>query len=292
MAEITENGLCMRWTNTVQDASRQGQRVLVEAGPISPANVLKVIYSVDGGPERLVRGWCVGKDPETGMQAFAADLPAVPAGQSLRWRPVLTQGTRVVDPGPRADAPEERGIVPLPETSVPKQAAEAEDVSKPLFPLHLEYLFRIFAPFDHKTYSLGKTPDGMPMRFSLVAGGVVRGPAMNGEILDAGGDWMRVREDGIGVVDVHALIRPDTGGMLMTYYSGIADFGPDGFARMQAGNPPDIVPVRLTPQYLTSDAKWAWLNRVQCIAIGEVNMPNRMLQYDEYVMCSKVGGSI
>lgn len=290
MAEFSTKGLNLRWTNAVQQVPGQVQRVLIEGGPISSANVLRVIYSIDGGPERLTRGWSVGMDRETDTQAFVADLPAAPAGKPLRWRPVLTQGAREADPGPEAMLPE--GMVPLPVTADPKVAASQEDTSKPLFPFYCEYLFRIFAPFDRKSFSMGVTPDGIPMRFRVKAGGVVRGPAMNAEILEAGGDWMRVRPDGIGMVDVHALMRPESGGMLLNTYTGIADFGPDSFERLAAGHWPDLVPVRLVPRYLTSDPQWTWLNRVQCVAIGEVNIPENMIQYDEYAVLGSKKGPI
>lgn len=288
MVEFRDNGLNLRWTDLEQQAPGQVHRVLVEGGPISPANVLRLIYSVDGGPERVTRGWPVGVDPKTDMQAFVAELPAVGEGKSLHWRPVLTQGGREADPGPRKAGAD--GLVPLPATDDPRTAAEQEDTSRPFFPLNVKYLYRIFAPFDRKSFSMGETPDGIPMRFRVKAGGVVRGPAMNAEILEAGGDWMRIRRDGIGMVDVHALMRPEGGGMLLNTYTGIADFGPDGFDRLAAGDWPDLVPVRLAPRYLTSDPKWAWLNRVQCIAIGEVNIPENMIQYDEYAILGSNGG--
>jgi hypothetical protein len=254
----------------------------------------------------MVRGWSVGSDPETGMQAFVADLPAVASGKTLKWRPVLSQGAKEADPGREAMTPEvmpqktgtarapgrprhedenpQAELIPLPSTNIPKVAAAQEDTSKPFFPFHCEFLFRIFAPFDRKSFSVGETPDGIPMRFRVKAGGVVRGPAMNADIVEAGGDWMRIRPDGIGMVDVHALMRPDTGGMLLNIYTGIADFGADSYQRLVKGEMPDLVPVRMVPRYLTSDAQWLWMNRIQCVAIGEVNIPENMIQYDEYAM--------
>ncbi|MGI9388535.1 MAG: DUF3237 domain-containing protein [Boseongicola sp.] len=290
MAEFNHKGLTLRWTNAVHQVPGQAQRVLIEGGPVSPANMLTVLYSIDGLPDRMTRGWPVGEDPETGMQAFAADLPAVPKGKTLNWRPVLTQGARHADPGPEAMLTE--SMIPLPDTSIPKVAAAREDTSKPFFPFHCEYLFRIFAPFERKSFNMGVTPDGIPMRFRVSKGGVVRGPAMNADILEAGGDWMRVREDGIGMIEVHALMRPESGGMLLNTYTGIADFGPDSFKSLAAGDWPDLVPVRMVPRYLTSDPKWAWMNRIQCVAIGEVNIPENMIQYDEYVVRSTEGGRI
>ena len=58
----------------------------------------------------------------------------------------------------------------------------------------------------------------------------------------AGGDWMRVRPDGIGVCAINALIRPDDGGVVLTEYSGLVDFGPDGYAALAAAAAPGARP--------------------------------------------------
>lgn len=297
MSEVSQNGLMLRWSEAVANATGAGQRVLVEAGPASPANVLRLIYSIGDGPERAVRGWPVGADPETGLQAFAAHLPDVPKGQQMNWRPVLSQGRHELDPK-RAGAPEsvvtDVTHAPLnivkPDKLTPALAAQNEDTSQPLFAVNWEYIFRVFAPFENDIHSLGETPDGVRMRFQLKPGGLVRGPAMNGEILSTGGDWMRIRRDGIGVADVHALIRTDTGGLLLTEYTGICDFGPDGYKSLCAGHLPETAPVRLAPRYLTSDPAWSWLNRIQGFAVGVAHLNDLMLQYDEYVVRTEPGG--
>ena len=56
----------------------------------------------------------------------------------------------------------------------------------------------------------------------------MEGPALSGEILPLGGDWMRIRPDGVGIAQINALIRPVGGGIILTEYSGVVDFGLDG----------------------------------------------------------------
>lgn len=298
MSEISKNGLTLRWSEAVANAAGAGQRVLVEAGPASPANVLRLIYSIGGGPERAARGWLVGTDPETGIQAFAAHLPDIPKGQQMSWRPVLSQGARELDPK-RAGTPDSVAtnvthappIIAKSDKLTPALAAQNEDTNQPLFAANWEYIFRVFVPFENDIHSLGETPDGVRMRFQIKPGGLVRGPAMNGEILSTGGDWMRIRMDGIGVADVHALIRTDTGGLILTEYTGICDFGSEGYKAICSGHLPETAPVRLAPRYLTSDPAWSWLNRIQGFAVGVAHLNDLLLQYDEYVVRTEPGGA-
>lgn len=292
MTEFSENGLTMLWADAVPDAARRMQRVLVQAKPASPANVLHLIYSVAGGPERRAQGWPVGTDPETGMQAFAADLPVLRDGVEMVWRPVLQHGFRMLDPKAAnlqqtigkapAPMPEAPAKAALPPGKTVAQLAAAQDTKRPKFPFSPTYLFRVFAPFDHDVQSVGETPDGVRMYFRLRGGGLVRGPAMNGDILSGGGDWMRIREDGIGIADVHALIRVEDGSMLLTEYSGVCDFGAIGIKALAAGHLPSKVEVRLCPRYLTSSPKWAWLNRIQGFSVGQAHLDDLVLEYDEY----------
>ena len=75
MQQIAQNGLTLRWGEPVVDAIRRCQRVVMEAGPASPANVMRVLYSDGSAHERAARAWDIGIDPESGLQQFAADLP-------------------------------------------------------------------------------------------------------------------------------------------------------------------------------------------------------------------------
>lgn len=287
MAEVSKNGLSMRWTDAVPDPLRQIQRVLVEVGPASPANVVHLIYSVAGGRERITRGWLVGTDPETGLQAFAADLPAQRPGCEIFWRPVLRQGARELDPGrvPPAQAPKSAKAEQedKKEDETLQDIVRRQDTSRPKFDTGFDYLFRVFAPFVHDVHSVGDTPDGVRMYFQLRSGGLVRGPALNGEVLSGGGDWMRIRPDGIGIADVHALIRADDGSMILTEYTGMCDFGHGGIDKLAAGQLPQKVKVRLCPRYLTAAPQWSWLNRIQGFSVGEAHLENLLLEYDEYV---------
>lgn len=343
MADFSANGLTLRWTNAVQEASGDMQRVLVEGGPMNPANAMRIIYSLGGGPERVTRGWPVGTNPDTGLQAFAADLPAASDDAPLAWRPVLTQGWREADPGkanaglieilPISPKPQEADmhtdIVPdrtpdvsgiadvadaapaatLPELLqqglpdiLPEPAATLNESPTPqppdstvttpgAFPYRLVHLARVTVPLEDPPIVVGATPDGLRIIYPLGRGGTVDGPHMKGVVEHVGGDWMRVREDGVGIVDLRALVTTSDGAKIMAEYSGVADFGVNGHAALLAGKPPAAIEINMAPRFLTANPRWAWINRLQLAAFGRVTMDTLLVQYDLYAMQSEaVGG--
>jgi hypothetical protein len=117
-----------------------------------------------------------------------------------------------------------------------------------------------------------------------VTDGQVFGPKMRGRIRPVGGDWLSLRPDGIGVLDVRATLELSDGALVYTTYNGIADLGPDGYQRFLAGDPPPTVPLRITPRYHTGHPSYLWLNRLQCVGIGEVDMSLMRVTYDIYAL--------
>lgn len=253
-----------------------GDRVLIHACPVSPGNVVRIFYSIDNGPERVARAWCADPSGKDGWQSFVADLPRLRRGSVLTWRPVLSNAGQEADPGrPMPPKLAELASEPVPEGRSGR------------FPYDLKFLARVTAPLAENPYSIGMTPDGLRMVFLIGKGGTVRGPLFNGTIDHVGGDWMRIRDDGIGVTNIRALIRTDDGSNIMSEYSGFVDFGPDGQTRMAAGKPPPDANLDLTPRYLTSDPQWNWLNRLQCVGFGRVTMSTLLVEYDLYGMKSR-----
>lgn len=274
MPEFVAHGLKLLWPDVGAPHPTGPLRVVVEALPASAANILRVVYSINGGPERAARAWPAGTNPTTQAQQFAAHLPSVPPGSQIDWRPVLSNGVRVADPKPKLKS--------RPEPDAPTPTRDIND----RFPYELTFLARVTAPLAANPYAIGNTPDGLRIVFPLGEGGTVRGPRFNGKIDHIGGDWMRVREDGIGVTSIRALIQTDDGATVMSEYSGFADFGPDGQKCMAEGHPPPEVNLDLTPRYLSSDPRWDWLNRLQCVGFGKVTMSSLIVEYDLYAMQS------
>ena len=274
MAEFSHQGLNLFWADPLVQL---GRRVQVLAGPASPANMLRLLCRVGDGPEQAVQAWPVGVDPESGMQIFAADLPECSPTEVINWRPVLQNGIKRADPG----------VQPVTDSAV---AVKPEPRSAPRFDIDATHLARVSIPLADAPVDVGETPDGLRILYPLAPGGTVKGAHINGAIDQVGGDWMRVRTDGIGIPDARIVVTTLDGAKLMAEYSGVVDFGPDGHSALLAGKPPDQVPIQLTPRFLTSDAKWSWVNRLQCIGIGHVTMSSLLVEYDLYALGLKAPG--
>lgn len=267
MFEIAQQGMTLRWP---EDTSPADSKVLVEAGPVSPTHMLNLLYTVNGGPTRATRGWPVGINPDNGLQIFAARLPDTPAGAVLNWWPVLSNGRHKLTPGPKT------------QPAAPKQPTLHPETGGAPFPYKMEYLARVTAPLAKTPTMIGDTPEGLMIAFPLGADGTVRGPKLNGKIDHIGGDWMRVRPDGVGISQIRVVVACDDGTSFMGEYGGVVNFGPDGYAALSQGGGPKMAEVQLAPRFISADTKLDWLNRVQCVGLGRVTMDELLVEYDLY----------
>jgi hypothetical protein len=291
MAQYTANGLTLRWD--VPDLVTTGQQTLarqiVAVRPAHPSNVVKAIYTVNGGAPRIARGYRMHAAVRSGEEElFAVDLPPQPDVAALAFMPILSCSGREADPR-RGGLP----FTPLMQPPVPAATTGEAPTGGIVAPLHTarfafepEFLFRVTVPIERDENPVGETPDGLRMMFAIGRDGHVDGPALTGEILHRGGDWMRIRPDGVGIANIDALIKPVGGGVVLTEYSGVVDFGPDGYRMIAAGGGPSRAPLRLAPRYLTAEPRLRWLNRLQCVAVGEVNLERYLVEYDLYAMRS------
>lgn len=292
MTEYAEKGLSLRWDAPDLLANgRQGPgaRIVVAARPAHPSNAVRLLYTVNSGATRLARGYRLQLSQRSdGEEWFAVDLPPQADDALLAFVPILSCSGREADPRRGGFAltpvaqPRPREPMASGNKTVPAGAGQIVPAHPARFPFEPKFLFRVTAPVERDEYPVGDTPDGLRLTFMLRGGGYVRGPAITGEILHRGGDWMRIRPDGVGVADIEAQIRPDDGGVILTEYSGVVDFGPDGYRLLSAGGGPKRAPLRFAPRYLTSEPRLSWLNRLQCFSVGEVNLERYLVEYDLY----------
>jgi hypothetical protein len=131
---------------------------------------------------------------------------------------------------------------------------------------------------------VGPTPDGI--RVTWNAGhGSVDGPLLKATVLQAA-DWMRIRPDGIGDVDVQAVLETGDGARIMASYLGTIELGEDGYQRFLTNTLPNSLRTWTAPRFLTAAAAYAWLNRLQCVAVGEVRLDEKTYVYDLYKLTS------
>lgn len=136
--------------------------------------------------------------------------------------------------------------------------------------LDLKYEFLAEAIADlEEPLTVGNTPHGSRMIYKI-KGGTVKGPEISGEVLPVGADWLILRPDGAGELDVRATIRTDDGELIYTYYRGIATLSPEVMQRFQSGEPvdPSEYYFRTTPIFETGSEKYGWLNRIIAVGVG------------------------
>jgi hypothetical protein len=133
---------------------------------------------------------------------------------------------------------------------------------------------------------VGETPDGLRINW-LVTEGALAGPGLDAVVLPGAVDWMRIRRDGIGIVNVHACLETRDHVRIYCTYGGIVDLGPDGYARVLHDDCDQLAPVVVTPTCSTADPRLEWLNRAQCIGVGRVDVRALRIEFDLYLL--KVG---
>lgn len=152
-----------------------------------------------------------------------------------------------------------------------------------MFDYHLEHLFTYTAALRLPPEVIGPIPEGIRAT-AYVTGGELKGPRLRGEVLPVGGDWLLLRTDGIGLVDVRLTLQSHDGALIYMTYTGVLDLGAEGYNRFLSGEMPPTFPVRTAPRFQTGHKDYLWLNRLQCIAIGEADIAASSVAYDVYAV--------
>jgi len=130
---------------------------------------------------------------------------------------------------------------------------------------------------------IGPVPEGFRMNVYVVSG-EVNGPKVYGKLRPVGGDWLTIRPDGVAILDVRATIETREEALIYITYTGVGDAGEDGYERFLRGEPPPTIPLRIVPRVQTTHPDFQWLNRLQCLGIGEVDTERFEVSYDVYAV--------
>ena len=130
---------------------------------------------------------------------------------------------------------------------------------------------------------IGPLPEGIRANF-YVTGGEVSGPKLRGKVRPVGADWLTVRTDGVAILDVRATIESHDGALLYVTYSGVSDAGEDGYQRFLRGELQEPLAIRTAPRFHTAHPSYLWLNRLQCLGIGEAYPSRGEVRYDVYAV--------
>jgi len=122
--------------------------------------------------------------------------------------------------------------------------ATVEILSRPLMQLHLAT-----AP----TEDVGRTPHGTLTIFPIV-GGSFEGDRLRGTVL-SGADWVTAISDGFLELDARLTLETDDGALIHMTFTGIRDDANHYF--------------RTVPRFETASPKYAFLNRLLAVGVGE-----------------------
>lgn len=151
-----------------------------------------------------------------------------------------------------------------------------------MLPYQLEHLFSFSAQLQPPEV-IGHGADGIRVNF-YVASGEVSGSRVQGILRPVGGDWITIRSDGVGILDVRTTIETHDQALIYCFYSGVADFGLDGYQSFGRGELPPQIPIQAVMRTQTAHPAYQWLNRLQCLNIGEVDSARLMVRYDVYAV--------
>lgn len=133
---------------------------------------------------------------------------------------------------------------------------------------------------------IGQAPQGQRGSGHL-GEGFSRGPKLAGIVLTGGADWWVLRRDGIMEVDAKFMFRTNDGATIQVAYTGVVDFGPDGYERALAGKLAEApIRSRVAPRLAAADSRYEWVNRSQFVAFGEIDyaaVPT-IIRYELYRM--------
>lgn len=140
--------------------------------------------------------------------------------------------------------------------------AMTELKSRPLFTIKMKL---------PPTLELGNTPAGNRRVFT-VSGGEFIGDRLRGQVLpQASSDLLLARADGAYQQDVRLILRTDDGALILMTYRGVRHASPEVSARIARGEKvgPSDYYLRTAPFFETSSLKYAWLNKIVSVGIGE-----------------------
>ncbi len=258
--------------------------VRVAVSPVRPGHAVTVNYRVNGGPVREATAVPDLRVHDVNARIFRALLPGQSSGM-VEFLPVLHFAGQSISPrlGETTKASRYQigraGAVPDGGLPAPKSG------SQPHWAWNAKFMGTLGATLRKEV--VGATPDGLRIDWHVEDGSFV-GPGFEAVILPGGTDWMRIRPDGIGIVNVTACMETPDGARIFASYAGIFDLGPNGFARAQRDEFDPLPALVITPNYLTADNRLAWLNRAQCLGVGRVDMAARRVEADVYII--QVGG--
>ena len=131
-------------------------------------------------------------------------------------------------------------------------------------------LFRVDLTL-HPYQEIGATPLGR-RRIAPVSGGTFEGDRLHGIVLPhAGSDWLLQRADESFQLDVRLTLQTHDGALIGMSYRGVRHASAEVAARLARGEKVEASEyyLRTTPFFETADKRYAWLNAVIAVGMGD-----------------------
>ena len=129
---------------------------------------------------------------------------------------------------------------------------------------------------------LGAVPHGI-RSIIPVTGGDFEGPGLRGKVLSGGGDWLLLRDDGVLELDLRVTLETDDRALIHMTFQGLRHGPPDVIAALGRGEviDPASYYFRTLPRFETSTERYAYLNRIITVGVGEVRPDGAIHNIDE-----------
>ena len=131
-----------------------------------------------------------------------------------------------------------------------------------------EYLGTLHAETGNRTV-VENGPQGT-RTIAQIVGGRFEGPRVKASVQTPAGDWITNRTDGSYRLDVRLTLKTDDGALILVTYNGIGQTTNVGAS------------LRAAPLFETGDSRYAWLTRLQAVAVGE--RAGTTVSYDVYAL--------
>jgi hypothetical protein len=105
------------------------------------------------------------------------------------------------------------------------------------------------------TDEIGSTPHGKLSIFPVI-GGSFEGGRLRGKVLAGGGDWVREKADGTFELNLRVTLQTEDGALIHMTFTGVRD--------------DENHYLRTLPRFETAAPKYAFLNRLLAVGIGEI----------------------
>ena len=273
-----------------EGASREGLSLTIGVRPPNPINAVSVHYRVDGKATSVLTATDTSIDYERDVQYFRARFPPFPEGRVVEYGPLLVcAGRQAPPPSMAARFPTQFTLADRkpPAPAIAPQPRRRSS-NEPRFAPQLEFITSVHAAFAQSIDLIGETPLGLRLNYFL-EGGTMIGPYLNGKVLPRGGDFLLIRRDGVGSVNVQATFETDDGARLGADYYGIVDLGPDGYEKAVRGEIPPLAALQLAPRFMTGDHRYEWMNRSQFVAVGQGEAGKGTVDYDLFLVSNQTG---